>query len=158
MKRCRKNLHDFSDELDRCPACRKISQSTWKKDHRKEVAEYEKSWQKANKRNVAIRKKNYWRTNTGKINAIRAKRYASKLHRTPKWLTPDQLKQMEAFYIRANTWSFLLNSQIDVDHIYPLQGKIVSGLHHPDNMQLLPHTLNCSKGNKMPEEVLKYEK
>jgi 5-methylcytosine-specific restriction endonuclease McrA len=37
----------------------------------------------------------------------------------------------------------------EVDHIIPLNGKQVSGLHTLINLQVLPISINRSKGNKM---------
>jgi hypothetical protein len=90
-----------------------------------------------------------WKENhRGTKNAHLAKRRAAKLKRTPKWLTITHFDQIELFYDAAHKLSKEFEIQIDVDHIVPLQGKHVSGLHVPWNLQLLQEIANSSKGNK----------
>lgn len=97
---------------------------------------------------LALYKKEYRKLNPGKINAKVAQRKAAKLQQTPKWLTKTQLNEIEAFYILAKELQWLSEELLHVDHIVPLQGKNVSGLHVPWNLQILPASLNISKGNR----------
>lgn len=82
------------------------------------------------------------------INLYAAKRRASKLQRTPNWLSSLQLEHIKLFYEAAAQMTKETNIQFDVDHIVPLQGEIVSGLHVPWNLQVITNEDNCRKGNK----------
>jgi len=74
---------------------------------------------------------------------------AAKLQRMPSWLTNAQLTEIGAFYALAQELQILNNAPFEVDHIIPLQGENVSGLHVPWNLQILPQDLNRSKGNRL---------
>lgn len=76
-----------------------------------------------------------------------AKRNA-KIRRTPKWLTVAQSESMAAIYSMSKWLSEVVGRKYHVDHIIPLQGKLVSGLHVPWNLQVIPAANNLSKGNK----------
>jgi 5-methylcytosine-specific restriction endonuclease McrA len=52
----------------------------------------------------------------------------------------------------ARTMSRLLGNPYHVDHIYPLNGKMVCGLHVERNLQVISEKENLAKGNKMPGE------
>jgi hypothetical protein len=67
---------------------------------------------------------------------------AKRLKRTPCWLTEDDYRKINDIYKEART------KGLHVDHIIPLQGKLVSGLHVPSNLQLLTRSQNASKGNR----------
>ena len=86
--------------------------------------------------------------NPAKTNAKGMKRYTSKMRRTPPWLTKEHYKEMQAMYIRAKIAEDFTGQKWHVDHIVPLQGKNVSGLHVPWNLQIMPASKNISKGNK----------
>lgn len=69
-----------------------------------------------------------------------AKYRASKLHRTPVWLSKEELDQIAIFYANCP-------EGYEVDHILPLQGKLVSGLHVLSNLQYLTKADNAIKNN-----------
>jgi hypothetical protein len=66
----------------------------------------------------------------------------------PSWLTKEQHKQIENFYWLAEDLKRTSGEVYHVDHIVPLQGKNVCGLHVPWNLQILPADLNLRKSNK----------
>jgi hypothetical protein len=88
------------------------------------------------------------KANPGKVNADTAKRRTAKMHRTPAWLTADDLWMIEQAYELAALRTKLFGFSWHVDHVLPLQGKKVSGLHVPNNLQVIPWADNVSKSNK----------
>jgi hypothetical protein len=98
-------------------------------------------WQKSNPEKLALTRLK--QKLKGNDNAKSARRRATKKNATPLWADLDLIKDVyqEAKYM-----------QMDVDHIYPLAGKYVCGLHVWDNLQLLPKTQNIKKSNSMPTE------
>lgn len=79
--------------------------------------------------------------------AKEAKRRAAQLQRTPAWLTQQDLEIMKDIYFYAKALEEATGIPHHVDHIIPLQGKSVSGLHVPTNLQILSQAENCSKSN-----------
>jgi predicted ATP-dependent endonuclease of OLD family len=83
-----------------------------------------------------------------KVNAKENKRKAAKLQRIPCWLTPDDFWMIEQAYDICALRTKMTGIEWHVDHIIPLQGKLVSGLHMPYNLQVIPASINTAKGNK----------
>lgn len=75
--------------------------------------------------------------------AIRAKRRAKELHATPVWAEVAAIKALYAARPDGH----------HVDHIVPLQGKNVCGLHVFNNLQYLTATENWSKGNRFENTI-----
>ena len=80
-----------------------------------------------------------------KKSALQRKRFASKLHRTPSWA---DLKKIVLVYIEAAYLTKETGVKYVVDHIIPLQGKLVSGLHVDNNLQVITQKENNIKKNK----------
>lgn len=86
--------------------------------------------------------------NKGKVNAHTVKRRLAKINRTPKWLTTDDHWMIEQAYELAALRTKMFGFAWHVDHILPLQGELVSGLHTPYNLQVIPGVNNVRKSNK----------
>ena len=82
--------------------------------------------------------------------ALQAKRRAAQLQRTPAWLTAEDHRLMADYYQMAKELEVIFPWKQHVDHIVPLQGKLVSGLHTPLNLQILSEAANLQKSNKTP--------
>lgn len=87
---------------------------------------------------------NWRQRNKGRIKSYWAKRRAAKLERTPSWA---DLKAISAFYENCPAGHH-------VDHIIPLQGKTVCGLHVLENLQYLPASENQRKFNKLESQYV----
>lgn len=107
-------------------------------------------WQRENPDKFRAKSRAWCKANLGKYNAKWARRYAAQLQRTPGWLTREQIKEMQATYLlcRELQWLSDPTDPLTVDHIVPLQGKNVSGLHVPWNLQIMPGSHNYRKSNK----------
>jgi hypothetical protein len=76
-----------------------------------------------------------------------AKRRAARVNRTPAWLTEDDHWMMKQAYELAELRTKMFGFAWHVDHIIPLQGENVSGLHTPFNLQVIPWSDNVRKSN-----------
>lgn len=99
-------------------------------------------WVKKNPEKRKEIQKNYDKRNQKEKNARTAKYRAIKIQATPQWLSEQQLEEIQRIYINCP-------QGFDVDHVVPLRGKDVRGLHVPWNLQYLPHLDNMKKSNKI---------
>ncbi len=77
-----------------------------------------------------------------------AKRKAAMLLRTPLWADMEAIVR---FYEEARRLTDETGIQHEVDHIVPMQGKLVSGLHIPGNLRVITCNENRKKGNRFVE-------
>jgi hypothetical protein len=85
-----------------------------------------------------IRSREWRKLNPEHRNALKSKYLADRNKRIPAWANQSKLV---AFY-KACPKGY------HVDHIYPLRGKYVSGLHVESNLQYLPAIENMRKNNR----------
>lgn len=79
------------------------------------------------------------------------KRQAAKLNATPLWYEHEEIKLLYEESARITKESGIV---MNVDHVVPLQGKLVSGLHCIANLQIITAEENMKKGNKFEEEIV----
>lgn len=168
-----KGLNLFSKDASRkcgysntCKICKLVQHKNWRSRNREKVRNTNRNWDKNNPESSLKRKARYrakesakekerqynrlWDlTNPDKRNFLVAKRRAIKLKATPHWLTKDQFAEIADIYKQAQELGVIFfNRKFHVDHIVPLQGKNVSGLHLPWNLQILTAEENIKKNNK----------
>ena len=132
--------------LEQLRCLTKAKKQYWKDPEKfKEYAKSRTAIPEVNRRNKE-RSKKYRENNPEVIRALNLKHNhkdrAARKKRLPKWLTSSDIKQMNTMYEIAKMLG------VHVDHIIPLQGKNVSGLHVPSNLQLMLPSDNCAKKNK----------
>lgn len=129
-----------------CMACN----SAYKKLH-PASKKYKKAQYEKHKAVHLAQKRIYRQANKGKINALVAARKKHVKQRTPKWVTNDEMWMIKEVYDLATKRSIMTGIKWHVDHIIPLQGKTVSGLHVMANLQVIPGVENIRKKNKYAE-------
>lgn len=122
-----------------CRECQLERNKTYKKRTPEESKLYrEQYFADQEKRENALEATRRWRVANKEYDAFRARTYrAKKLQRLPTWANLSKIKQV---YLECP-------SGLHVDHIIPLQGRLVSGLHVEDNLQYLTPKENMAKRN-----------
>ena len=136
---------EYSEKYSKTHA---IATQRWRAANRDKCAQTQRKWNAENreKRNDLSRK---WRSQNRDIMvSLKAKRRADILSRTPQWLTKDDMWMIQQAYVVAKLRTQLTGVAWQVDHVIPLRGKKVSGLHVPLNLQVIPEHMNLLKGNR----------
>ena len=146
-----------------CKPCIAVQAVDYQKRAKHRISEYGKKYRKekanrisiqraahtlANKERLGSYARNWGQANPGKVNAKTAKRRAAKRNATPKWLSKEHLKQIESFYLESTRLTKETGVKYEVDHIVPILGKNVMGLHVPWNLRVVTRSENRKKSYK----------
>jgi hypothetical protein len=122
-----------------CKVCSKTNNKNWYKINKEKKLEYGRNRYHEYIDYERNRSSSYFKQNLEKNRAKRAARRALEKQAIPLWFEKDKVALV---YKKAQEWGF------EVDHIIPLQGELVCGLHCWANLQLLDITLNRKKHNR----------
>lgn len=121
------------------------------KANREKVRENSRRYRESNPEKVRERNRQWSEANPAKLAAYAGARRAQMTQSTPRWA---ESKLIEVWYALARVMSETSGGeQYQVDHIVPLKGKTVCGLHVQDNFQIITARENASKGNRfLPDD------
>lgn len=132
-----------------CKVCAKAnSKKNYKQQDPTVRLEKKRSWQDNNRQHVNEYNDAWRRRNPDKHAARQAERRARKNQATPKWLSSQDRESIQSVYKLAKRLEKTFGVKYHVDHIIPLKGENVCGLHVPWNLQILESSLNLRKSNK----------
>jgi transcription elongation factor Elf1 len=111
------------------------------KKNREYYSKKSMEWQQANHEHwLNLRRKNYAKNSSREIERVRRRQGRIK---GQMQLTAGHQAEIDGMYLFCQIFK-----GFEVDHKIPLNGKRVSGLHIPENLQVLSKRENRSKGNR----------
>ena len=97
-------------------------------------------------------KKTYAKNFPAKIAEVGNRNRAKRLKRMPRWIKDVFIDEIKQFYKMARELEKIFPWKQHVDHVIPMKGKLVSGLHVPWNLQILSKKANLEKGNRYVDQ------
>lgn len=107
---------------------------------------YKAAWRRANPERLAAQKRRHHQANRGYYHSLKSLRERDVLQACPAWA---DRRAINAIYAECRSTTMQTGIPHHVDHIVPLRGKTVCGLHVPWNLQVLPAAENLRKSNRL---------
>ena len=137
----------------KCKVCYNKDVQTWRDKNPDKVHQYTMTSRNRNRERYRATYNKWQSQNRDRKNANEASRRASKLKASPSWLSKEQKDDIKAMYSLAKKFKVMCGIEYHVDHIVPLKGENICGLHVAWNLQILPATINIKKSNNFLGEL-----
>lgn len=149
---CRLMLNRKYDKVRRSDDSRKEYMSGYLKEYKEANVETVRANARRHyhkHRDVMLERSNAYRAaNKDFYRAQCHERRAKIKNRIPAWCGKPELKVIRAMHKEAKRLEVLTGIVFHVDHIIPIAGRLVSGLHVPGNMQIITKHQNLAKLNQ----------
>jgi len=163
--KCHRDINNARAQSPAKKAEQKIRSAAWARANRVHKNNKAREWKKNNKDKIKASNNSYMATEKAKIlrsksaaaryklnpekHKAKASAYCSRVrHSTPVW---EDKKHILKYYQMATRLG------LEVDHIVPINSKLVCGLHCLANFQFLNRKDNASKGNRFWPDMPKGE-
>jgi hypothetical protein len=130
-----------------CKTCVGAYSKKYHELNREKIVAKAKVWVEQNRQRHNEKCNRWAKANPEKVNARTARRYAAKTQATPSWLSEDDQWVIVEAYALAKLRAKMLGGKWEVDHVVPLRGRGVMGLHVPWNLKVVPMQQNRRKSN-----------
>lgn len=127
-----------------CKQCLAVDHLAWTRANPDKVAITNAKWRLKNPGKASEIQGIWQRANPAKAASAMALRAARKIQATPAWSNQFIIDEI---YDLAHRRTKLTGIAWEADHIVPLRGKAVCGLHTEDNLRVIPAVTNRRKKN-----------
>jgi uncharacterized Zn finger protein (UPF0148 family) len=133
-----------------CIGCMKEDKKKYESEETKErYLARARTKRKENPDKYREKERHYRQENRARVKAKKLRQRHELRNATPRWLSDEQWDEMNAIYKQRDRITEDTGVEHHVDHIIPLRGENVCGLHVPWNLQVLPANDNLKKSNKL---------
>lgn len=165
-----KSLNDYyiarGNHISWCKSCSKVISKEMNEKFHEERKAKKREHYRLNKEKILLKTKEKYKENketflrnnkkwadkNGHALALRnINRYRQIKKQTIKCLPNKYLLEMKDIYKKALEMTLATGTRWEVDHIIPIRGEKVSGLHVPWNLQVIKMSENRSKSNKFTQ-------
>jgi hypothetical protein len=144
----RGHIADRRARTGECLDCRAAFLVNWRNKNPDKVKQHNDTQYVNHTQKIKEHVKKWAKKNPSKVLSYTRASQTKKRMRNPKWLTTDERWMIGQAYELAALRTKMFGFAWHVDHILPLQGELVSGLHTPYNLQVIPGVDNVRKSNK----------